>query len=108
MSADNAIALLVTRDMFCKTTDSGSTLIDSDGRNVWRVAHIGNPEEFDHYKITEPHNLGWWMDAVFGKASTYLDEVEAFDAAIKMHDSMSFVEHGVVTFEARPLNFPGC
>lgn len=106
MSADNAIGVLVTTDTFWAENEHCWTNMWKP-TPVWRVAHLQNPESFDEYRREEFHNLGFWMNSVFGKAPAFKTEKEALEAAQALEQDISFVEYGIMTFDARPLNFPG-
>lgn len=109
MSADNAIAILATRDSFLQT-DAGCWTRLADGpSDVFRVAHIQGPDQFRDFLETEIHNLGWWMSQIFPyrKDGLFLEEEKALDAARRLARATPLLEHGIVLLDARPLNFPG-
>lgn len=107
MSADNAVAILATRDRFRHEPCGTYTRLPPD-TDVWRVAHIGNPESFETYRTEELHNLGWWMAQAFRSARTFLREDRAVEYARHLEREIGVVEHGILTFDARPMNFPDC
>jgi hypothetical protein len=107
MSADNAIAILITHDRFWKDSPDSWTTMGKTGQDVWRVAHIQNPESFDDYRHREIHNLGWWMDQTFSKAPAFQTGQEAMEAAKAMEKAIGYVEYGIIEYDARPRNFPG-
>lgn len=107
MSADNAIAILITTDQFWEGPEDCYTNM-GEGTPVYRVTHIQNPEAFDEYRTQELHNLGYWMHSVFGKAPCFKSKKEAMAAAIKRHDEIGYTEYGIITYDATDYNFPGC
>lgn len=106
MSADNAIAILVTSDRMWRETENSWSNMGED-TPIWRVAHIQNPEQFDEYRHEELHNLGFWMDQTFGTAPAFKTEKEAMDVAMALYETYTIVEYGILTYDARPFNFPG-
>lgn len=111
MSADNAIAILVTLDTFLEESEGCHTRIaphGAPGVPVFRVAHIQGPDAFEAYRAEELHNLGWWMAHTFERALVFTDAEAAEAAARQLEQDEIFVEYGVVTLDARPMNFPGC
>lgn len=110
MSADNAIAVLRTHDTFGADPNwpEATTRFADGPRSVWRVAHIGNPESFGEHLSHTPHLLGQWMEMCFGDAPAFLSEQDADKAAAEMYEQASYVEHGIVHYDARPYAFPGC
>ena len=110
MSADNAIAILRTHDTFFRdpTMPEMSSRMADGPASVWRVAHIGNPETFGEHLNHTPHLLGQWMESAFGDAPAFLTKIEADRAAADLYEQVSYVEHGIVHYDARPYAFPGC
>lgn len=106
MSADNAIAILITHDRWLEKAEGHFERLGTQGGSVWRVAHIGNPERFDELRAKEIHNLGHWMYGTFGDVPTFTSEDEAQRYAHQEADKQVVLEHGVITYDARPLNFP--
>ena len=106
MSADNAIAILVTHDRWFETPHNHCERLGPQGQPVWRVAHIGNPERFEELRTQELHNLGHWMHSTFGNSQVFTVEAEALEHARTEADQQVVLEHGIVTYDARPYNFP--
>jgi len=106
MSADNAVAILITQDTYTQPKPGLFQRFPEGGCAVYRVAHISNPESFAHYAHHEVHNLGHWMAQVFAQASCHTDKAQAQAAARALEDSLAVVEYGIVEYDARPLNFP--
>ena len=107
MSADNGIYILKTTDGYRKENHTWVNTF-GDGITAYRVAHAQAIENFDYYRDHETHNLGWWMDIVWGKSEVYYDESEAFKAGAALLNEYSFVEYGMVLIDASDFNFPGC
>jgi hypothetical protein len=106
MSADNAIAILVTHDRWFETQDNHFERLGQQGQPVWRVAHIGNPERFDELRTHEIHNLGHWMHSTFANSPAFTVEADARAHARQKAAQQIVLEHGIVTYDARPYNFP--
>ena len=106
MSADNLIAILITRDTHHSDGNGWSRPFDGGARDVFRVVHTSNPESFEYFLHNEIHNLGYWMNEVFARAQVVLDENTAWDLARKMADTQPILEHGIQVWDARPMNFP--
>lgn len=107
MSSDNCIAILVTRDKFEQVEEN--TLRNTFGKCVlaYRVAHAQAIDSFDWYKHNEPHNIGFWMNEVFGESKIFYSEVEARLHASNLHDEIGYTEYGIIMLDAREYNFPG-
>lgn len=110
MSADNAVAILITRDTFLQESEGHYTRIAPAGAGipVYRVAHIQGPDTFEIFRTEEFHNLGWWMADAFSEALVFTDETAAEEAAYAMEEAISYAEYGIMTLDAQDLNFPGC
>ncbi len=108
MSADNGIYILVTYDKFKRITKHSLRTLGGDKRILaYRVAHTQAVDNFDWYIENELHNLGEWMQNVFGKAPLFYSYSEAFKAAELLHKKVGYTEYGICTIAASEYNFPG-
>jgi hypothetical protein len=106
MSANNAIAILITHDRWFETQKNHFERLGQQGQPVWRVAHIVNPEQFEELRKYEIHNLGHWMYNTFGNSPTFLNADDAMEYARQEAEQHIVLEHGIITYDARPYNFP--
>lgn len=105
MSADNCVAILRTTDR-CWDEGNGTFTNMFEDTPVWRVKHIQNHDEFDHYLNDERHNLGAWVKAMFDGAPAFTDYDKAFDEAQRLYDELTIVEYGIVHLDMGDMNFP--
>lgn len=108
MSADNGIYILKTLDHFKKEGYSQVNVIDEGGRVAYRVAHAQAIDNVDYYcKEENRHNLGWYLDAIWGKSPVFYDENEAWDYARQMSKNFTYLEYGLDEIDLSEINFPG-
>ena len=115
MSADNGVYVLHTTDRmqlqeYGPEDDKfdGPKVIDG-GIGAFRIAHVQAIENFEWYEKFEPHNLGWYMEDIWGQSTIYYDKREALDAAHEFAASIiedGILEYGVQILDATQYNFP--
>lgn len=106
MSADNAVAILITRDKFRKSGEHSWTNTWDEGAIAYRVAHIQSADNFQWLINHEIHNLGAWMQDCFSLDEVFYDEREAFARARELIAEIGFVEYGIITLDGTAYNFP--
>ena len=114
MSADNGVYVLHTTDKMKLRDENPVNINDEskfipDGIAAFRIAHVQAIENFEWYQQFEPHNLGWYMEEVWGQSTVYYNKGEALDAAHGFAASIiedGFLEYGVQILDAIQYNFP--
>lgn len=91
MSADNGIYILETNDGY-------------------RVAEAAAIENFEYYKQKEIHNLGWYMDKVWGRSEVYHNINDAMNKAKDIERDLAKhgwgSEYGIQIIKETEFNFP--
>ena len=111
MSADNGIYVLTTQDKFKKVgTHKFENFFLKNGRTItaYRVAHAQAIDNFEWYKENEIHNLGKWMNDIFGKSEIFYNYDDAMDRAYIIAQDYDILEYGIQDLDATEFNFPGC
>lgn len=108
MSADNCIAILETTDKFKVVNKSMKKNMFKKGIRAWRVAHIQAVDNYDWYVKNEIHNLGCWLNDLFGGSEVFYDRDKAVTTAYQLDADTIYTEYGVVNIDASDYNFPGC
>ena len=110
MSADNGVYVLHTTDKTKLQEDDLELKPIDGGIEAFRIAHTQAIDNFEWYQQFEPHNLGWYMEDVWGQSTTYYNKGEALDAAHGFAASIiedGILEYGVQILDATQYNFPG-
>jgi len=107
MSADNCVAILQTTDKFKQINPYLKNNMYGKQLFAWRVAHIQAIDSFEWYEQNEPHNLGVWLNSVFGRAHIFYSETEAIKFATDLLASIEYTEYGLCRIDATKYNFPG-
>ena len=74
---------------------------------AYRVAHAQAIDNFEFYKEQELHNLGWWMESIFGRSKIYYDRGGAFKESMRINENIVYTEYGIQEVDAKEFNFPG-
>ena len=91
MSADNCIAVLVTKDRYKK---EGRWPVRKDFL-AYRVAYTQALDNYDYIKENEPWNLGCYMQEVWGKSKVYESYEEALQYAQALESLHGPTEYGI-------------
>lgn len=103
MSADNGVYILVTTR---HSKQEGTQWVACEPYKVYRVAMVQAIDNLDYYKEKEPHNLGAYMQDIWGTSPVYQDKDQAILAAHKIADSIDVLEYGVSIIDTN-LKFYG-
>ena len=106
MSADNGIYILQTTDKFKQVDADTYKNVSENGVTAYRVAEAFAIDNYEFYKESEPHNLGYWMYSVFGKSEVYYDYEEACEKAEEFADWIQYTEYGINNIDASEYCFP--
>jgi hypothetical protein len=107
MSADNGVYILETKDKFKRIGENSWKNMFGKDIVAYRVAHAVSIDNFEWYKENELHNLGLWMNEMFGESPIFYNKEEARKYAFKKHDDLGYTEYGVCDIDASEYNFPG-
>lgn len=118
MSADNGIYILMTRDKFKQVIDEGRSkgvgypvVVHENQFDAptlaYRVAHSCAIDNFNWYKENELHNLGWWMNEIWGNSNVLYSKAEAVKLAEEIESNLPYTEYGICFIDATEFNFPG-
>jgi len=103
MSSDNGVYILST---IRNSKQEGNGWVKCEPYPIYRVAHAQAIDNLDYYKGKEPHNLGAYMQDIWGTSPVYHDRDQAIIAANKIADSIDVLEYGVSMIETN-LKFYG-
>jgi hypothetical protein len=92
MSADNGIYILKT---IRTSKQDGNGWVKTEPYPVYRVAHACAIDNFDWYKMNQPHNLGAYMKDIWGSSPVYGDKQEALTYASQMEMKSPILEYGI-------------
>lgn len=95
MSADNTIAILITKSK-------------ENGKKEYRVKEIGNSEEigYDFDRKKKGRLNEEFVLMMFGDCKVLCDENKARKKAERIEKKSGFVEYGICTFDFSHLPFP--
>jgi len=103
MSSDNGVYILST---IRHHEQLGLVWVKSEPYKVYRVALAQAIDNFEYYTEKDPHNLGAYMQDIWGTSYVYQDKDQAIIAAHKLADSVDDLEYGV-SFINTELKFYG-
>lgn len=103
MSADNGVYILQTVRTRRESPERPGRYTKCEPHHVYRVAHTQAVDNFEYYQENEPHNLGAYMQQVWGNSPVFESHEKALlhasGIAKEVTDSGFPLEYGVSTIE---------